>query len=179
MNYKIIILLVTTCLLAFCGNTRLKKNHSILPEPSTSLQESLNGLKNNELLLASTDQLTSVEWTNAAGKKEVIVKEDGLWHYAGMEAVDSAAFETYLTALVNARGSEFSDLSLSLALSPGEKLILYTNTMTAPTVISAYIDPEHTKSWIIHSSANPEVYFVSDSSGIYKRIFSDLTDFWP
>ncbi len=144
-----------------------------------SLRANFDRFRDKKLVSATAEDLTSLEWTDVGARKEVIVKEDGVWHYAGMEAVDSTAFATYLNSLVGVQGSEFSDHSSPDALTLVERLTLYGNNMIAPTVITAYRNPEPGKSWLLHSSDNPEAYFVSDSLGIYKRIFSDLTDFWP
>ncbi len=144
-----------------------------------SLKPSFDRFRDKKLVKVASEDLTSLEWTNTSGKKEVIVKENGIWHYAGMEKVDSTAFATYLSSLVNVQGSEFSEYSFAEGLTLVEKLTLYGNNMIAPTIISAYRNSDPTLSWLIHSSDNTDAYFLSDSSGIYKRIFSDLTDFWP
>ncbi len=144
-----------------------------------SLKANFDRFRDKNLVHVNPEDLTSLEWTNTSGKKEVIVKEDGIWHYAGMEKVDSFAFASYLTTLVNIQGSELSEHSTSGGLILVEKLTLYGNSMRAAISISAYRNPDSLTIWLIHSSDHPEAYFLSDSSGNYKRIFSDLTDFWP
>lgn len=146
---------------------------------SMAFKARFDHFRDRKLVQAGMDDLTSVEWTNHEGRKEVIQKEDGLWHYAGMEAVDSAKFALYLTSLVAAQGHEFSELTSTQGLSLLEKLTLTGNNMIEPTVISAYASPDTTKPFLIHSSINPQSVFKSEATGLYKQIFSDLRPFWP
>lgn len=125
------------------------------------------------------EELTSIDWTGANGRRQVIQKVDAIWHYAGMEAVDYISFHSYLTGLVNAIGYTFDTRSSIDGLTAQEKLTLYGNTMKAPTIITTYLSKDPLKPVLIHSSANSETVFTSDSIGLYKIIFSDLRQFWP
>ena len=144
-----------------------------------SLKARFDQFRDKKLVRASTDDLTSIAWTDPMNHKEVITKEQGLWHYAGMEAVDSTKFSSYVDGLVNAQGNEFSDLKNTAGLNFIEKITLTGNNMTEPTEISAFSVPDTLKPFLIASSANPEAIFKSDSNGLYKRIFLDLRPFWP
>ena len=146
---------------------------------SMSLKQRFDQYRDKKLFKAEVNDLTSLEWMDASGKKQVVQKEDGLWYYAGMEAVDTNAISQYLTGLSNAQGTEFSDLTSTQGLSLIEKLTLYGNNMVEPTIISAFSNQDTTKPFLIHSSVNPDALFLSDTVGIYKRIFGDLRQFWP
>ena len=146
---------------------------------SMGLKARFDQFRDKKLVKAAQDDLTLIEWTGNGSSKQAISKEDGVWNYAGMEAVDSAKFKTYLTGLVNAQGNEFSDLKSTAGLSLIEKVTLTGNNMTEPTVISAYAAQDTLKPFLIASSANPDAVFKSDSNGLYKKIFLDLRPFWP
>ena len=143
------------------------------------LKQRFDQYRDKTLVNADANDLTKLEWVNAGGRKEVIQKEDGLWHYAGMEAVDTSAINSYLQILVNAKGREFCEMNSTNGLSLIESMTLYGNNMIAPTVLSAYANQDTLRPFFIHSSANPDAVFLSDSSGIYKMIFSDIRQFWP
>ncbi len=96
-----------------------------------------------------------------------------------MEAVDSTSFTTYLGGLVNAQGTTFSELTSTQGLTLAEKLTLFGNNMNEPTIISAFHSPDTIAPFLIHSTANPDALFNSDSTGLFKKIFSDLRQFWP
>ena len=146
---------------------------------SFGLKTRFDQFRDKKLVKVTSEDLSSIEWKDSSTRKEVIQKEDGLWHYAGMEAVDSTAFIDYLTGLVNAQGSTFSKHTSIQGLTLAEQLILYGNNMVEPTVISAYFSQDTTSAFLILSTANPEAIFTSDSAGLYKRIFTDLRQFWP
>ena len=135
--------------------------------------------RDKKLVNSDATDLTSLEWENATAFKQKIQKEDNAWYYAGMEAVDSTSFNTYLGGLVNAQGVTFSELTSTRGLTLAEKLTLYGNNMNEPTIISAFQSPDTIAPFLIHSTANPEALFNSDSTGLYKKIFTDLRQFWP
>ncbi|HSF89961.1 MAG TPA: hypothetical protein VLA46_11120, partial [Saprospiraceae bacterium] len=91
----------------------------------------------------------------------------------------SSSFMTYLGMLVNAQGTTFSDRTSTQGLTLAEKLTLYGNNMTEPTIISVFHNTDTIAPFLIHSTDNPEAIFNSDSTGLYKKIFSDLRQFWP
>lgn len=144
-----------------------------------SLKQSFDQYRDKSLVNADPNDLSKLEWMNNAGRKEVISKEDGLWHYAGMEAVDSSAMRNYLQLFVNTKGTEFGDVNSISGKDPVEKITIYGNNMVAPVVLSAYAGSDSLKSILIHSSSNPQAVFLSDSMGIYKQVFADIRQFWP
>jgi uncharacterized protein DUF4340 len=144
-----------------------------------SLKTRFEQFRDKKLVKSAAEDLTSVDWTNASGIKQKIQKEDGAWYYAGMEAVDSTKFNNYLSTLVNAQGAEFSDLTSTQGLTLVEQLTLYGNNMAAPTTISAFHSQDTLAPFLIHSSANQEAIFTSDSTGLYKSVFLNLRQFWP
>lgn len=146
---------------------------------SMSLKQKFNQYRDKHLIKADVNDLTSLEWMNALGKKQVLQKEDGLWYYAGMEAVDTTKMSQYLSGLSNVQGNDFSELLSIEGLSLVEKLTLNGNNMVEPTIISGFSNQDTSKPFIIYSTVNPDAFFLSDTSGIYKRIFGDLRQFWP
>ena len=144
-----------------------------------ALKARFEQFRDKKLVKSDAEDLTSLEWVNATGYKQKIQKEDGGWYYAGMEAVDSTSFKTYLGALVNAQGADFSDRTSTQGLTLAEKLTLYGNNMNEPTIITAFQSPDTIAPFLIHSTDNPDAIFNSDSTGLYKKIFSDLRQFWP
>jgi hypothetical protein len=143
------------------------------------LKAKFDQFRDKKLVKVEKSDLTSIEWMNAAGQKQTIVKDEGAWYYAGMEAVDSTAFQSYLTNLTNAQGSAFSDLTSTQGLSLAEKLTLSSTNMTEPTILSVFHQQDSISPFLIHSTANPEALFTSDSLGLYKRLFMELRQFWP
>jgi hypothetical protein len=146
---------------------------------SMGLKAKFDQFRDKKLVKATQEDLSLIEWTGTGQPKQAIQKEDGVWNYAGMEAVDSTKFKTYLAGLVSAQGNEFSDLKSTAGLSLLEKVTLTGNNMTEPTVISAFAAQDTLKPFLITSSVNPDAIFKSDANGLYKKIFLDLRPFWP
>lgn len=143
------------------------------------LKARFDQFRDKSLLKLRAEDITSIQWSDAAGRKEVVQQEDGAWYYAGMEAVDSMAFATYLQALTSAQGLEFSDVTSSDGLALAEKITLFGHNMLDPATIEAYISDDADQPFLIHSSINPDAFFRADSTGLYRRLFSDLKVFWP
>lgn len=144
-----------------------------------ALKARFEQFRDKKLINTEATDLTLLEWVNASGSKQKINKEEGAWYYAGMEAVDSTSFNTYLEGVVNAQGTTFSDRTSTQGLTLVEKLTLFGNNMNEPTIISAFHSPDTIAPLLIHSTDNPEALFNSDSTGLYKNIFADLRQFWP
>lgn len=161
MNSRNLLFVMISCLLLLVGRSTFGQ------------------FRDKKLVHTDADQLTSIEWTGANGRKQVIQKEDGQWYYAGMEAVDSTAFKFYLAGLVNATGSTFSERSSTQGLTLVETLTLKGDAMPQPTIITSYQSQDTLRPYMIHSTANPQTIFTSDTIGIYKKVFTDLRKFWP
>jgi hypothetical protein len=146
---------------------------------SMSLKARFDQFRDKKLVKVSAEDLTSLSWSSPGGQTHGFQKIDGAWHYAGMEAVDSTLFSNYLSALINVQGSEFSELESTASNQRLEQLTLTGNNMVEPTVITAFMSGDTLKPFLIQSTANPEAIFLSDSLGLYKRVFSDLRPFTP
>ena len=146
---------------------------------SMSLKQRFSQYRDKKLVKTDMNDLTKLEWMDAAGHKQAMQKQESIWYYAGMEALDTNTTKQYLKSLTMAQGTEFSALSSTNGLSLIEQLTISGNNMVEPTVISAYANEDATKPYLIHSSVNPDAVFISDTAGIYKLIFGDLRQFWP
>ena len=148
------------------------------PGQASQLEEVATSI-NEKLVNIAAEDLTSIVWMDRAGRKEVIQKEDNQWHYAGMERVDSVAFEQYLKVLSNIEGKQKGDLQSIQNTELVEILTLYGNTMNDPVAITVLKNRDAENQYLILSSVLKESIFISDSAGIYRYIFKDLRQFWP
>ena len=146
---------------------------------SMGLRPNFDQFRDKTILKTTPEDILALDWSNQNGNKQSLRKEENVWYYAGMEAVDSSKIATYLSALVASQGRMFSELESTQGLSILEQLSVSGNNMIAPVVLSAYASQDTLKPFLIHSTANPDALFLSDSMGLYKQIFSDLRQFWP
>lgn len=134
--------------------------------------------KETRLVELEVSSLTALEWQGTNGWRHKIEKEDGIWYYAGMEALDSADFNAYLYVLVHTEGPSRVDFSSRKGLELAEQLTLFGTDMAAPTVIRAYTQ-EGKSQLLIHTSAHADALYPTDSAGVYKQVFTDLKKFFP
>lgn len=112
---------------------------------------------------------------------------DTTWHFiqtsegwkSGDLLLDSIPIIRYLQQLRHISGDVFAD---DFDEVQGSKHLYQTLTIQGknieePLVITCYRDTTLQMQFIIHSSQNPEAFFESDSTGIYKKIFRNVNDF--
>ncbi len=88
------------------------------------------------------------------------------------EPADSTAVARYLSSITTVSGHEFADdFDPNVAGTP-EKVLRITRKDSQPeVVIECWRDTTREKPFVIHSSLNPDAFFTSDSSGVFKRLF--------
>ncbi len=110
---------------------------------------------------------------NKGGVEKEILKQGNDWVF-GNTVLDSAKITAYISSLSRIKGSKFLELDEIKNRSNPDQLILQLNDDTIQ--IEAYPDTISSKGFVIHSSANDEAYFESDSLGIYRNIFGKIGD---
>lgn len=103
---------------------------------------------------------------------------DGQWTYEGQTILDSMKVETYLNTFKNFSGQEFNDSFDEIQANnfPSRSLTIKGDNILEPLVITCYTDTTQVKPYTIHSNYN-EAYFLSDSAGIYSKLFRSVNDF--
>lgn len=127
-----------------------------------------------KLMDADPQQITSITWTNRASTIHVINKEDDEWYYAGMEALDQHKLEMYVKTIAEARGRDVVEY---IERPADEKIIIEGKGLMKPVIISVY--RLQSNRYLLHTTHVPEISFISDSSGLYQQIFSNLKALWP
>jgi hypothetical protein len=105
-----------------------------------------------------------------------VVKIPTAWTIDGTQPLDSMKVENYLNTFRNFNGVNFIDNidPSAIAQLPKQSLRLEGNNLIAPINITVYQDASRPMPFIIHSTANPDAYFASDSTGIYSQIVQDV-----
>lgn len=137
---------------------------------SMSFNQGLNAFRNNELIRLNREDIRQVA-IDQSGEKIVVSRniDDGLWYRNGMEALDSTAAAQYIAQLASVVGTEYYNGPQPTArLSSVE---ISANNLLAPLVITCYHQQDTLKPFILQSSTNPDTWFLSDSSGVFHRLF--------
>ncbi|MCB0556885.1 MAG: DUF4340 domain-containing protein [Phaeodactylibacter sp.] len=91
----------------------------------------------------------------------------------GSEVLDSMKVEDYLNVLRNVSGDSFADDfdELKAGQYPQQQLILKGNNILEPFEVTVYRDTTRELPFVIRSNYNPNTYFASDSTGLFKKLF--------
>jgi len=101
------------------------------------------------------------------------------WRMNGAIPIDSSEAETFLRRLRQVKGGVFADDFDELM---AQSRLLYTlsihgEDLPAPIELHCYSDSSRQPPFVLRSSMHPEVFFASDSSGLYHELFS-LPEKW-
>ena len=129
------------------------------------------------LMNASPESLSSIAYTNATKKMLVISLVDGAWHYAGMELLEPTQIQSYLAGLTSSQGADYVDSAVLLDHPWQEKLIIEGAGLAKPVILTAYQIGANI--FLLHSTEAPDIAFRSDSAGLYKQLFTDLSALLP
>jgi hypothetical protein len=140
---------------------------------SMSLGGDLNSFRNRSLTNLSEDEITSlsVEFDGTSRR----VRKENYWVDDDNQVLDTAQMDQYVTTISKLNGATYQDNFDPAQSNKIAALSIYTSTAESPIEISCYAISGSEKLFVIHSSENQESYFSSDSSGLFKRIFQDIT----
>ena len=102
----------------------------------------------------------------------------GQWMLNGAEVLDSVKVANYVNSLGNISGytfaDDFDDAQARNYLT--KTLVVRGNNLVDPISVQCFVDTSRTEPFVIRSTHN-QAYFSSDSTGIYERLFKNVTDF--
>src|SRR5690606_19874513 len=129
----------------------------------------------NELIRLNREDVLQVTQIRD-GERIAISKnpEDGMWYRGGMEKLDSAKAAQYLSQITNVMGTGFAEGPPQGP--PYRTLEINANHLTTPLTVDLYATADTTQPFVLHSSANPDAWFTSDSMGLYQRLFTKFDD---
>ncbi|RMF29241.1 MAG: DUF4340 domain-containing protein, partial [Bacteroidetes bacterium] len=134
-----------------------------------SLGQGFDSYRNKLVLKFQREDLKEIALSGDENAR--MSRTDGNWQLDDGTPVDSLALTRYLTPLQTLSGSEFAD-SFNPDTAPPPLKTLQLVTQTGDTLrVDAYRDTTLAKPFVVHSSLNPEGWFLSDSTGLFKRLF--------
>ncbi len=123
--------------------------------------------RDKTFIYSNKNDLMSVEFKYPADSSFRLSKRELTW-FAGEQLADSLQVEKYLNTLSNLNGQEIKD-NYNPVLNPDLELRVEGNNLVNFTV-KCYNDIAAGE-YILNSSLNPEVYFISKAEGIFGKIF--------
>ncbi len=100
-------------------------------------------------------------------------RSDGAWRVNGSLPVDSAEVTAFSRRLQYLRGEAFADDFDELMAQHllHQTLTIYSPALTPPLYLYCYRDSTRALPFILRSSLYPELFFASDSNGLYRQLF--------
>ncbi len=136
---------------------------------SMSLAQGLDGYRNKSILTLNGGDITRI--SQQATDMTTLQKMGTAWQNDEGVTIDSTSMASYLSTLGSVMGSDFADEMAGQLGTPVNSLQFEGNNMTQPATVNVYMSPDTSRHFVIHSTMNPEAYFLSDSVGVYSRIF--------
>lgn len=133
---------------------------------SMSISQSMDAFRNKTVIDIPSAEISSIQLESERGTQQF--RKENYWINQDGTVQDSAAMVGFVNRLARVNGSSFYDNQLST--SAPIKQMTVTGSTGQSTVVSCYSSDD---GFIIHSSQNPNAYFKSDSTGIFKTMFLD------
>ncbi len=135
-----------------------------------TLQSGFNGFRKSTLVNIDKDQIRSIGMEGLNGQNQLLLVE-GNWTSGGA-VKDSTDVADWIKSVHNLEGAEFHEDPSSIASTPP---IYKLNILGEEQVeIKIYKNTGGDKPFVIHSNQNAPSYFLSDSTGVYKKLAEDL-----
>jgi len=128
---------------------------------------SFNDWRDNTFIRSDRNNLTAIRFTYPADSSFSLTKEGTAWRVAG-ESADSAKVAEFLGSLALLDGQDFKD-GYKPSSPPDFQVAAEGNNLAGFTV-KCY-KGENPDDYILNSSSNPEVYFLSKKDGIFGKVF--------
>lgn len=137
-----------------------------------SFSGGFNDWRDKSFVRCNKDDITKVLFTMPGDSSFILIKKDSLW-FAGDQKADSAKTANYLGSVSLVDGQEFRDGYKPVA-PPAYQMVIEGNNLLNITIKCF---KEGDNQYILNSSLNPEVYYVSKRDGIFEELFKPLNYF--
>ncbi|KAA1246638.1 DUF4340 domain-containing protein [Aquimarina sp. RZ0] len=134
---------------------------------SNTFNRDFNSWRNSDFLKVDKNSVTKIQFDYPEEQRLILHKKDSVWNIGEIIA-DSTKVAQYLTTISYKNNSKFADTFIPKTKAD-YKIRIEGNNMNE-TIIEAYKDTIASK-FYLKSTMNPQVFFESDSIGIFKQLF--------
>jgi len=129
---------------------------------------------NTFLRFNNNNDITGIRLILPADSSYSLSRKDSAW-FIGLQKADSSSVANYLNSLKLLDGQNFKD-NYKPVLNPTYQMLLEGNNLLSITVKCYKGDgPDE---YILNSSLNPDVYFISAKKGIFEKVFKPQNSFF-
>lgn len=134
---------------------------------SFALNRKFEDWRDKTFIKAKTDDITSISFFFPADSSYKLVRKDSVW-YAGNQPADSLSMASYLNSLDFMEGQVFKD-NFKAVLNPTYRMTVEGNNLLNFS-INCY-ESDNPEEYIMNSSLNPEVFFISRRNELFGKLF--------
>ena len=142
---------------------------------SMSLSQGADNYRNKQITSVNSEDITRIS-LDATGVQRSYQKTGTVWQDESGNPIDSAKMVSYLNNIRSVMGVTFADDPSSQVGDKLNTLRIEGNNMSGPLEVNIYSAQDTSQQFVVHSSANTEGYFYSDSSGVYQRLVTSFDD---
>jgi hypothetical protein len=140
---------------------------------SLSFTGKFNDYRNKSFLRLKKEDVTKISFSFPSDSSFVLTKKDSTW-YLGNKITDSLNTEKFLGSLSQLNGQEIAN-NYKPGIAPVYQIHIEGNNLLDLSV-KCYRGVNY-EDYILNSSLNPEVYFVSKRTGIFNQLFKPQSYF--
>ena len=140
---------------------------------SLSFNRSFNDWRDNTFVTFTTNDVTNLRYLYPADSSYNLSLRDSKWYIENALA-DSSKVASFLSSLSNVAGQDFND-NFKPDVNPDYQMTIEGNNLLNISV-KGYRQSDG--NYILNSSLNPDIYFTSNSEGIFKRVFKAKKDLY-
>lgn len=133
---------------------------------SMSISQSMDSFRDKKVIDLASTELTAISLESESGTTSL--RKENLWIDQDGNVKDSTAMVNFVNKLTKVNGVSFYNATPNT--SDSIKKLMLSGGNGQSTVVSCF---QENGDFIIHSSQNPNAYFSSDSTGIFKTLFLD------
>lgn len=132
-----------------------------------TFNQGFNSWRKDDFIKTNKADITQIQFEDKHGDNFTLMKNDSIWNIED-ESIDSIKIDLFLNLLANKQNTNFSDNYASNS-TPDYRLTVRGKNMNE-LQINCFEDTL-TNHYYMESSLNPNVFFKSDSSGLFKQLF--------
>lgn len=141
---------------------------------SMSLSQGPDNYRNKQITSLNSEDITRIT-LDASNAQKSYQLAGTTWQDESGNLIDSAKMVTYLNNIKSVMGVTFADDQAAQGTKVST-LRIEGNNMAGPLEVNVYTAQDTSQQFVVHSSANAEGYFYSDSAGVYKRLIGSFDD---
>ena len=135
-----------------------------------TFNKDIDAFRNKQLFQGvDTESISKIRLKEATQTTEINKGIDSKWVHSDGRRIDSTQISSYLNALKNMIGSEFSPLE-SIEDKASSTVLTFETDKQLTIRIDAVGNSAKEGTFLLESSLNPGSVFISDSTGLFKRL---------